>query len=271
MFGPHTVEFMDKWQTLIGSALGPFLAIILSAFGFLIASAWNNYRARKEGMRIVEVTTTQSVNDIYDVRLRLEEFVSRIRQIAHTGRQVTDDKTIFFEETNFPPCRDSFVDDESLRIRLKSSYLHNRLLSANSGLKETNYSVRSLEKVYETIIRRNQFLIAQKVPPKVQRGIYVSDLIGFAKTVEDFLEYVDKGITVLMQIKIYNQKLRNHRLVTLWRYEWVQFRFFKSKKDIEIYRKYPDFVDRINKAIENEVSVEIEAGKKQIEEHRQKR
>ena len=27
-------EFINKWQTLVGSALGPFLAVTLSAVGF---------------------------------------------------------------------------------------------------------------------------------------------------------------------------------------------------------------------------------------------
>jgi len=31
-------EFVNKWQTLIGSALGPFLAVILSAIVFWIKS-----------------------------------------------------------------------------------------------------------------------------------------------------------------------------------------------------------------------------------------
>ncbi len=52
--------FITKWQILIGSALGPFLAIMLSALGFLLKSIFKNKKERKENLRRIEVGITRS-------------------------------------------------------------------------------------------------------------------------------------------------------------------------------------------------------------------
>lgn len=74
-------EFLNKWQTLIGSALGPFLAVILSAIGFWIKSIIDNKKERKEFLRRIEVGITRSLDDTFKTRIKLQYFVSRLRTL----------------------------------------------------------------------------------------------------------------------------------------------------------------------------------------------
>jgi hypothetical protein len=81
-------SFLYNWQTLIGAALGPFLAVIVS----LLFQSW---RERKEAIRMVEVSITRSINDLYSTRKKLEDFSRRLRVLASDARAITDDRTYF--------------------------------------------------------------------------------------------------------------------------------------------------------------------------------
>lgn len=79
-------KFLDTWQTLVGAALGPFLAVVLSAIGFWIKSIVENKRERKEFLRRIEVGITRSLDDTYKTRQKLKCFntdVSSLFLISH--------------------------------------------------------------------------------------------------------------------------------------------------------------------------------------------
>ncbi|MBI3335850.1 MAG: hypothetical protein HY001_05160, partial [Candidatus Portnoybacteria bacterium] len=45
------VNFLYRWQELAGAAIGPFLAVILSAIGFWIKSIMESKKELKEFLR----------------------------------------------------------------------------------------------------------------------------------------------------------------------------------------------------------------------------
>jgi hypothetical protein len=106
------VSQIYNWQTLIGAALGPFLAIILSLFGFWLRSIYLSLKDKKETVRITEVSITRSINDMYATRKKLEDFIHRLRNLIAEAHAVNDDHTYFLSSTNFPAVRDIFLNTD---------------------------------------------------------------------------------------------------------------------------------------------------------------
>lgn len=132
------ISFLYKWQTLLGAALGPFLAILLSALGYWIGSMFLSLKSKKEAVRMTEVSITRTLNDMYFTRKKLEDFVYRVRGLAAEAREIDDDNTYFLSTTNFPAVRDIFFNTDLPNLKFGSPYLHNQLMFADAGIKETN-------------------------------------------------------------------------------------------------------------------------------------
>lgn len=254
-------QFLDTWQTLVGSALGPFFAIFLAVIAYVAKEKWLAYRARKEGLRIVEISTVGTFNDLYDIKYRLLDFVARIRKIANDGKPENDpgfSTSYYIEETNFPPCREISFKKDLVSIRFRSPYLHNQLLFMEAGVKEINNSLKELKENFSAINRKNELIISFKASPMNQREAYIPNLEGFAKAIEDFVKYMDKAIMGITQTNIYNAKIRKQDYLTRWKYENIDFKYFRNKKEIHEYQMYPTFYDRINLQLEAEVNEKIQ-------------
>lgn len=152
-------EFITKWQTLIGSALGPFLAVILSAIGFWIKSIMEGKKERKEFLRRIEIGITRSLDDIFKTRIKLQYFVSRLRTLIADIKKITDGKHFSLETINYPTIRDIYKDVDLANFKVKSYYLHNMLLWADAGIKETNETVISLKNDFAELQRKNELHI----------------------------------------------------------------------------------------------------------------
>src|SRR3990172_6887922 len=97
---------IKEWQTLIGSALGPFFAVILSAIVFLIKSANESKKEREEFLRRIEISITRSLDDTFKTRVKLQYFVLRLRNLITEIRAVTDDHYFSLKSINYPTIRD---------------------------------------------------------------------------------------------------------------------------------------------------------------------
>lgn len=250
-----TVSFIYQWQTLIGSALGPFLAIILSAFGFWVKSKYTASKDKKDNINTVEVAITRTINDMYFTKLKLENFIVRTRKLSRDAKAVTDDHTYFLEVTNFPAMRDIFFDTDLPNLKFGSPYLHNQLMFSDAGIKETNSWLKELKENFSSLIHKNEFvtMVVPKAQPKDQRDGYAENLKIFADAVEGFLVYINTGIRMAIQIKVYNLKLMKDRKATINKYERLKFKFFKSKEEVEKYENWQNMLDRIDAAIKDEV------------------
>ena len=98
-------DFINKWQTLIGSALGPFLAVILSAIGFWIKSVIEEKAEKKEFLRRIEIGVTRSLDDTLKTRQKLRYFVARLRNMITEIKSISDPKHFSLESINFPTIR----------------------------------------------------------------------------------------------------------------------------------------------------------------------
>lgn len=259
-------SFIYKWQTLIGAALGPFLAVVLSAIGYLIGAKYKTYKERREAIRRTEVALTISLNDMYTTREKLEDFISRLRDLVSRIRSINDNTTYSLEEINFPSIKDIFAEKDFSYFKFKSYYLHNKLLASNSGIEATNNILKGLKDDFRTMIKKSELLTAMKARPRDQRITYAENLENFANAVEGFLPYINEGIKILTQSKIYNLKLLEKKKPFIWKHEGVAFKYFGNKEEISKYCKHLNCLDRIDRVIEEEVNNAITEAE---ERHRQ--
>lgn len=263
----NIISSLDHWQTLVGSALGPFLAIILSAIGFWIRSNYLSLKDKKEAVRRVEISITRTLNDLYMTRKKLEDFISRLRKLAADARAITDEKTYFLEETNFPATREIFFDTELPNLKFGGPYLHNNLMFADAGIKEVNSWLKELKDNFNTLTEKNKFLlmVSPKAIPQDQRTGYAGNLEIFARSLEDFLVYIKNGIKMATQIKTYNLKLMKSRIITIWRYEKAHLKYFRNGEEFKKYRSWSNILDRVNFIIENEVNKSLTESEEKYE------
>jgi hypothetical protein len=258
-------EFINKWQTLIGSALGPFLAVIFSALGFWLKSKIEEGKERKEHLRRVEISVTRTLDDTYKTRLKLQNFVSRLKTLVKDIKAINNPRHFSLESINFPTIRESYRDIESPTFKVKSYYLHNMLLWIDAGTKETNETVVNLKSDFAELQRKNELhiiLMRQNQNPDaaLQRKEYAENLETFAVAIEEFINrFIKQGIKIMTQAKIYNDHLRkkHHGRWFLWRNEGTRFKYFKDKKSQKAFARNLDSMERIDKVIEKEVESSI--------------
>ncbi len=267
------ISFLNNWQTLVGAALGPFLAIILSAIGFWIKSVVENTKERKEQLRRIEIGITRSLNDAYTVREQLQQFAEILRNLALEARGVTNEREFFLNRVNFPAVREVYRDIDAPTFKVKSYYLHNKILFADAGTKQLNETVRGFKDDFESLIRQNELLVAlmsRRLPSEssnsasYQREAYADNLEGFAKSISDYAsQYIQAGIKIMTQIKVYNNQLRQSRWgIALWRNEGFSFKCFRNKTEQKKYARNLESMGRIDSAIEREVRNELEEAEK---------
>ena len=246
-------EFLNKWQTLVGSATGPFLAIILFAIGFWIRSKHIAYKERKNAIRQTEISMARSLNDMYQTREEVVYFIKRLKNTVESIRVINDDTTYMIEEINFPHLKDVFADNTLQILKFKSYYLHNKLLSTDVGINATNQLLKGLKETFMTIISNNKFLIALREKPRSQRNSYSENLDSFAGVIEkDVILSIQNVIKVLMQTKVYNLKLMKNHPFTIWKHEGRSFKYFRTMQKFRKYGGNLDVLDRLDKKFEKE-------------------
>lgn len=256
-------EFINNWQTLIGSALGPFLAVILSAIGFWIKSANESRRERKEFLRRIEISLARSLNDTFTAREQLKWFSQRVKNLATESKSITDDRIFFLNRINFPTTREIYRDIDMPNFKIKSYYLHNKIMWIEAGIKEMNETVFNLRNDFEDLIRQNEVLVAvmrNNPNPKMQREAYERNLESFSTAIDEYVsKSIKQGIEIMTQVKIYNEKMRNRfGYWFLWKQEGTRLKYFRDKAEQKAFSRNLDSLDRIDKVIEKEVKSMLE-------------
>lgn len=258
MMTPDITNFIEKWQGLIGSALGPFLAVVLSAIVFWIKSVIENKKERKEFLRQIEISMARSLNDTFTAREQLKWFSGRIKSLVAESKSITDDRTFFLNRINFPTTREIYRDIDMPKFKIKSYYLHNKLMWIDAGIKEMNETVSNLKKDFEDVIRQNEVLVAvmrNNPNPKMQRETYERNLESFAKAIDEYTsKSIKQGIEIMTQVKIYNEKMRKrHGYWFWWNLEGTRFKYFRTKAQQKEFARNLDSLERIGAIIKTEV------------------
>jgi hypothetical protein len=248
-------DLLYKWQSLIGSFLGPFLAVTFSVAGYSIIK----HRERKESMRKIEVSLIQSLNDLSVAKKTIEQFLERVKAIIRKLESDMGNGKYVLMETNLPPIN-IYLDNDLAKIKTKSYYLHNKLLIIVASLKSINMGLKELKDNFISLSTKNEFLINIKATDREQKGTYLANLKDFYHLIEK--DFIEKNIKVsnkiLLQARIYNQKLRGKwGFIEKWKYEGVSFKCFNNDKDIMKINRHITSLDRIDSLLEEDVVSQI--------------
>ena len=243
---------------MIGSALGPFLAVSLSAFGFWIKSILKERKELKEFLRQIEISMARSLNDTFVAREQLKWFLKRVENLITEAQAINDDKTFFLNRINFPTTREIYRDAGMPNFKIKSYYLHNKLMWVDAGVKEMNETVSNLKENFSDLVRQNEVYVAimrDNPNPRMQREAYVRNLESFSEAINSYIsKNVQQGIEVMLQVKIYNEKMRSRYGSFLrWKHEGTRLKYFNNKREQKEFSRNLDSVERIDRIIQKEV------------------
>jgi hypothetical protein len=267
------INFLHNWQELVGAFGGSSLAVLLSGIGYLIVRKNESIRELKETMRRIEVDSTYGLNSIFTMQEKLSIFTKSARKLITEIRAITDPKEFALQTINFPALGTLYVDDEMPLFRVNSYYLHNKLLWIHAGTQGVNGVISGLKDDFARIIRINENMVqlmnAHPNPP-AQRASYLENLEIFTNEIDRFCkEEITKGIMPLVQVKVYNDKLRKpfgEGVWIRWKYEGGPFRHLREKLGFVKIPRDLNNVDRIDAIIQPDVDRVL----KEIEERAKK-
>lgn len=249
-----TETFLQKWQTLIGSALGPFLAIILSALGFLIKGLLQKRSDRKEATRRAEIAFSQTLSHLLVAVSQLEDFITRAKIILEEVRKITDPNFYAIQETNFPATIAIYFDEALIKMRFKSYYIHNKILITDYLVRSANGNIKQFRYDFERLLDRNERMATpERMRPTAQREAFLENFGGFVTMVETFVNSIktDNALSIA-EAKVFNLKLMKNHLRTVWKYEGATLKYFRDNKSMEKYNGSMEAVDRINNLMREE-------------------
>ncbi len=258
------IEFLKEWQDLVGAALGPFLAVVLSAIGFWIKSSIDKSKERAEAMRRIEAYTARALNDICFIDEKLKFFVAQLRTLATSTRGIGNPAEFSLSTVNCPFFGVIYLDSNALNFRIRSYYLHNKVMWMDAEIKDINGMITNLERDYDHVIKLNDMLVGlmksdygtpRDATP--QRIAYAENLETLAAGIEEYYSRrFLKSIKSIAQLKTYNTKVRKpyfRGFFEWWLYEGVSFKYFPSMEDFKGFARNLESIDRIDKSLEEEV------------------
>ena len=166
-----------------------------------------------------------------------------------------------------------YIDTEAPNFKVGSYYLHNKLLWADAGIKETNEIVINLKNDFAELQRKNEMLIVlmkenQTPDPTQQRKVYANNLELFANAIDEFnKKFIEQGNEIMTQIKIYNNHLRKKYgkgYWFLWKNEGTRLKYFNNKAKQNKFSRNLDSLDRIDKIIKKDVELSIKEMEERI-------
>ncbi|MCF7812176.1 hypothetical protein K9M59_01060 [Candidatus Gracilibacteria bacterium] len=249
------IEFLEKWQTLVGAALGAFLAIISSLVVFAIKKRWEEKQERREALRRAEVCFSQSLNHVFNCEMQLEDFVQRVKKLIEEIESIDDENTRSLQIANYPPMIKIHFDETLTTMKFKSYYLHNKVLIIEQIVNWANSMINQFKFDFQKLLERNDML-ADRNGARAQRMMHAQNLKGYIGMVELFLNSLkDSNTKSIIQAKVYNLKLREEYSKTLKEYEKIPSCWGKLINKIrgKKIKQSLDDLNRINELLEEEV------------------
>lgn len=244
-----------QWQDLLGSVIGVLGAFTVALFGFLVNHFYQSFRERRESIRQTEISLALGLNDIYDAERHLSDFLNRLdRSVIQPLQNNANAGQYFLSRTNFPPLS-IHVDSSLLKAKHRSYYVHNKVLIIHKNIEQANKMYLEMKVEYERIFEMAKFLISRGASIENQRTEYLINNQNFRNFITETINQLQIAKKVFAQTKAYNLKLLNKQRFSVWRFEGISFKFFCCKKDIEEYKSTLRCLDRIDSAIESEVTM----------------
>lgn len=261
MIDDKCINLILQNQNFIGAAIGPFVAVALAVFGYWLKGIFARNEERKEYLRIIETFISMSLNDVMNMREQLKLFSQGIKQLSENIKTTPADH-FSLDTINFPTIADVYRHTGLVNIKVKSYYLHNKILFADACIKITNQAIIDLKNDFRGLIEHNETLITlmkDQSNYQAQRTMYFKNLYNFSVAVDEFLKNgFPKIIETMNQIKVYNNKLRKkYGFLFLWKCEGESFKYFRNSKERDKFLKDLDSLSRIDKLMQQDVKIAI--------------
>lgn len=261
------LNIIKEWQTLVGVLVGSFIGAWMSLMGLYFRDIFKEMNRRKEGRRRIEISSTRALNDIITVKMNLFLFITRTEKIIEEiNKFIDDDSKFVLSDTNFPHLK-IFLDPMLPEIVTKSYYVHNKILGIDTGVKVLNDSLIDLKQNFPLFFKKNEFLVVNQASKREQKETYRGNLKDFNILIKENLisNSIDVGMKTLMQLKVYNSKMRGRwGWYMRWKYERVDFKYFRGYKEISNYNQELTCIERIDELIESEVLDMLKKGAEKI-------
>jgi hypothetical protein len=203
---------LKNWENLLGSLIGALLPVLIAILWNPVANKIKKYETLKEGLREIEIDSTQVINDIYDIRGIYFDFIENIRK--HVAVSKGDEKIgpLLF---NTPPKIHIYNNPQLLKHKTESVYLHNVLIGLNKWTRQTN---TVLDNIIESTLDiqksfGDRFAKLPQPAPRAEfteiKNNYNTNLLRFTDDLQSIEKTFASGLEAAIKAKVCGQKLNN--------------------------------------------------------------
>lgn len=173
---------IKEWQSLAGSFIGAFLPISFALFV-------RHRDSRKDylrGLSKLDKFLAYSINELYELRESVELFVARIEEHKNE-MELQKGKEFILDSTNFPLQKIEY-ERSLFDIKIKSSYLTNKLMMCHLVLKNINDSLSEIREEFQMLKGRNfDMVFSGKINVINQNQLRIDQLISVENILKDVI------------------------------------------------------------------------------------
>ncbi|MHA1657853.1 MAG: hypothetical protein ACTSUT_01860 [Promethearchaeota archaeon] len=249
------INFIDNWQTLVGSAIG----IILPIAFWYYKRYCDKKEKHKEILDYLEKYLVNATNSIYDTRFTIEKFLNNQFKGLKENVKMRNDSCYSTDYAFFPFIGMDFIDYKILSINTKSGYLDNKMALVLRNLKDLTASIDDSRRQFTHTVDMNNEMASKKLnAPSVQNSMYKKNLEEFEKMIREIIlgKNIKTAIYTLTSSRIVLLELRKIG-VKKWKRKFAgtSFRYFKGKKELNKFKK--SVPDRIDEYFKEKIDKEI--------------
>lgn len=215
---------LKNWENLLGSLTGALLPVLIAILWNPVANKIKKYESLKEGLREIEIDTTQVINDVYDIRSIYFDFIENIRKQVTVSKGNEKIGPLLF---NTPPKIHIYSNPKLLKHKTGSIYLRNVLIGLDKWTRQTN---TVLDNIIESTLDiqksfGDRFGKLPQLAPRPEftaiKDNYNTELLRFADELKSIEKAFANGLEAAVTAKVCGQKLNN------WNRSFIYSTFLK--------------------------------------------
>lgn len=250
----NIICLLKEWQTLAGALLGALLPMVVA----LLISPIQKHRAKKqqqkETLRLIEVYTSQIMNDMIDA---LKDWLGFIDRLKDESKKEFDGRVGIFL-TNTPLSVPILYDKKLIQEKTYDIVLHNFLLNMGKWIRGFNASLNEKQKSYSALQAETQSQISHARALKDANEKEI--MANYREMLSEYVESTEKslcmsirnGIEVTTIVKgSANTVLKSSFGFKRWTYRLTKkYWDYKKIKELSI-DDYSSFQDAVSKYFKN--------------------
>lgn len=253
------IVFLDKWQQLIGAALGAGVPISVG----LISLIYRRHEEKKRNLALVEKSLVLSINSVLSAERTIKEFVDvSLPQTILNIDEKTESKNYSLDVSYFPTVYIHVLGEEIIKLNTGSGYIDERLLQLQMLSRELVTSIHDMRsQFYDAVAIYRTLGLNKSNPEAVHNEEYKNALIAFNSYAKEVL--LEKNIKVFLGVlgKAHVALLEYMRIGhTRW-----HFRFSPSLKYFRDYKALRKHKEEAHTRVNQYLFVKVQEYNQKIE------